>query len=54
MGMVSVDALLLSTKEGKVPVPLKNYFSVGADLLAPSPLYWRSVNGGVSRDHDIC
>ena len=54
MGMVSVDALLLSTKEGKVPVPLKNHFSVAADLLETSPLYQRSVNGGVSRDHDVC
>ena len=34
MGIVSVDALLPSTKEGKVLVPFKNYFSVAADLVA--------------------
>ena len=32
--MVSVDALLLSTKEGKVLVLLENHFSVVADLAA--------------------
>ena len=32
MGMVSVDALLPSTNEGKIPVPLENHFSVAADL----------------------
>ena len=31
MGMVSVDALLPSTKEGKVLVPLENHFSVAVD-----------------------
>ena len=34
MGMLSVDASLLSTKEGNVPVPLKNHFPVAADLEA--------------------
>ena len=34
MGMVSVDALLPSTIEGKVLAPLENHFSVAADLEA--------------------
>ena len=32
VGMVSVDALLSSTNEGKVLVPLENYLSLAADL----------------------
>ena len=34
MGMVSVDALLPSTIEGKVLAHLENHFSVAADLEA--------------------
>ena len=34
MGLVSVDALLPGTKEGKVLVPLENHFSAAADLEA--------------------